>query len=71
MNSVLLISQIILAIALTLLIIVQAKGKGFVRGFGGGGNSFTRRGLEQVVFKLTFVVAALFIIVSFLPLVIN
>jgi len=67
MEKILLIFQIISSIALVILIIMQAKGTGFGRSFGGGGNvSFTRRGLEKVVFKFTFVVAGIFIAVSIL-----
>jgi len=67
MEKVLLIFQIISSITLVILIIMQAKGTGFGRTFGGGGNvSFTRRGLEKVVFKFTFVVAGIFIAVSIL-----
>jgi preprotein translocase subunit SecG len=69
MEKYLLILQIISSILLVILIIMQAKGTGFGRTFGGGGNvSFTRRGLEKVVFKLTFVIAALFIAVSVLQI---
>jgi preprotein translocase subunit SecG len=67
MERLLLIFQIISSITLVILIIMQAKGTGFGRTFGGGGNvSFTRRGLEKVVFKFTFIVATIFITVSIL-----
>jgi protein translocase SecG subunit len=61
--------QITLAVLLIGLITIQAKGKGFARGMGGGSASFTRRGLEKLVFKMTFVVSALFIIISILQLI--
>jgi len=48
---------------------MQAKGTGLGRSFGGGGNvSFTRRGLEKVIFKITFVFSALFIASSLLQI---
>jgi len=63
------ILQIIISIILIGLILVQAKGTGFGRSSGLGGASFTRRGLEKLVFRLTFVVAFLFVVVSTLRLV--
>jgi protein translocase SecG subunit len=58
--------QIVIATTLVLLILVQAKGTGFGRS--ANATSFTRRGLEKVVFKLTFVVTGLFILISLLQL---
>ena len=58
------------AVALTAVILIQARGTGFGRGWGSSGASFTRRGLERVVFRLTFIIAAVFIFVSVLQLVI-
>jgi preprotein translocase subunit SecG len=68
MNIFFIISQIVLSILVVLLILIQNKGTGFGRAWGGGGSSFTRRGLEKVVFRATFVISALFIIVSLLQL---
>jgi len=62
-----LIIQIIISILLVLVILIQSKGTGFGRAWGGK-TSFTRRGLERVVFKATFVLAILFILVSILQL---
>ena len=69
MTQMLTILQIIISIILIGLILVQAKGTGFGRSSGLGGASFTRRGLEKLVFRLTFVVAFLFVVVSTLRLV--
>lgn len=69
MNRLFLILQIIAGIALMALILIQARGKGFSRPTGGTA-SFTRRGLEKIVFRFTFVVAAFFIVISFLQLAI-
>ena len=53
------------------LVLVQARGTGFGRSSGfGGGTSFSRRGLEKIIFRSTFVVALVFIVVSMLALVI-
>ncbi len=69
MRQVLSIFQIIISIALIALVLIQARGTGFGRSSGIGGASFTRRGLEKLVFRLTFVVVGLFIILSILQLV--
>ncbi len=65
MGSVFLILQIIFSLILIAFILLQAKGTGFGRSMGGASSSsFTRRGLEKVVFRATFIVAALFVVVS-------
>ena len=64
MDNVLLAIQIVVAVLLAIAILVQVKGNGFGRMWGGG--SFSRRGLESLVFKATFVLAFLFVVVSFL-----
>lgn len=66
MNNILQFTQIISALGLIILILIQSRGTGFGRPT--SASSFTRRGIEKIVFKLTFVVAALFVIVSLLPL---
>ncbi|RJR28224.1 preprotein translocase subunit SecG [Candidatus Microgenomates bacterium] len=65
-----LIVQIIVSISLSALVLLQVKGTGFGRVWGGLSTSSTRRGLEGVVFKLTFVLAALFFGISTLSIVI-
>ena len=70
MQTVFLLIQIFSAASLIFLILIQAKGTGLGSTFGGGqGTSFTRRGLEKVLFKLTFVIAIIFIAVSILQVV--
>ena len=69
MREVLTVLQIITGVLLVLFILVQVKGTGFGRVWGGA-PSFTRRGLEKLVFKLTFVVSGIFVILSLLSLVI-
>ena len=68
MKEVITILQIITGIVLVLFFLVQVKCTGFGRVWGGT-PSFTRRGLEKLVFKLTFVVAAIFVILSLISLV--
>lgn len=67
MESFLLGAQILLATTLTVLILIQTQGTGFGRSWGGA-SSFTRRGLEKIVYRFTFVVSALFLLVSILQL---
>lgn len=69
MKQALTIIQIVVSIILIGLILVQARGTGFGRSSGIGGASFTRRGLEKLIFRLTFVVVFLFIVLSILQLV--
>lgn len=71
MKNALTVSQIVISCVLILLIMVQARGTGLGRTFGGGGGtSFSRRGLERLLFRMTFVFVALFLIVSMLQLAI-
>lgn len=62
MNNVLLVFQIALGLLVSLLVLVQARGNGFARSSTEA--SFTRRGLEQLVFRSSFVAATLFIVLS-------
>lgn len=65
------IAQISVSILLIILVLLQVKGTGFGRAWGGlGGNSFSRRGLESLVFKLSFVSTALFITISIVILLV-
>jgi preprotein translocase subunit SecG len=59
------IVQVIVAIFLTILILMQSRGQGLGSVFGGDANVFqTRRGIELSIFKLTIGVAAAFLVVS-------
>lgn len=60
------IAQILVAILLTLVLLLQAKGSGVGTALGGGsGGSFrTRRGVEKSLFQLTIVLAIVFLAVS-------
>jgi len=63
--------QMIISVILIGLILIQARGTGFGRGGSfGGSSSFSRRGLEKLTFRLTFVSAFIFIVLSILQLVI-
>ncbi|MBI3443325.1 preprotein translocase subunit SecG [Candidatus Woesebacteria bacterium] len=69
-KTVLLVLQIIVSLVLIGVILIQAKGTGLGRTFGATSVSFTRRGLEKLIFKLTFVLTGLFILLSILQLLV-
>jgi len=60
------IAQVLVAIALTVVILLQAKGSGIGTALGGGssGSFRTRRGVEKTLFQLTIVLAVIFLAVS-------
>lgn len=61
------IVQIVLAVVLMGLILIQSKGAGLSGVFGGEGNIYsTRRGAERMIFIATVVVAVLFFGVALL-----
>lgn len=55
------VTQTICAVLLVIFVLLQVRGTGFGRG---STASFTRRGAEKLIFKLTFIVTALFLILS-------
>ncbi|MEJ7655173.1 MAG: preprotein translocase subunit SecG [Chloroflexia bacterium] len=66
MNQATQIGQIILAILLTVVILLQSKGSSFSGAMGGdsGGIYHTRRGLEKTLFQLTIALAVVFVALS-------
>lgn len=59
------IAQIIVSVALSIVLVLQAKGSGFGAGLGGSTSMFrTRRGIEKTLFQLTIVLVVLFVIIS-------
>lgn len=62
MKNIIQIIQAITALLLIIFVLLQVRGTGFGRG--ASSSSFTRRGVEKLVFKLTFVVTAIFLILS-------
>jgi len=71
MRESMLVIQIIVSVALTALVLLQVKGTGFGRVWGGLSTHSSKRGLEGLVFKTTFVVAFLFIVLSISTLLIS
>lgn len=66
MKQVVQIVQAISALFLIIFVLLQVRGTGFGRST--NSSSFTRRGIEKLVFKLTFVVTAIFLIFSAISL---
>ena len=59
------IIQIIISVLLTAAILLQAKGTGLGHTFGGGGEFYrSKRGVEKVLFRLTIILTALFLLSS-------
>lgn len=68
--SFLIIAQMLLGGLLIALILIQNRGAGLGSAWGGGGELYiTRRGMEKMLFKLTILVAALFVVVSLASLI--
>ncbi len=64
------LAQMILAIALIASILLQQRGTGLGGAFGGEVTAYrSRRGIERTLFRLTIVLAVLFVIFSLLNLV--
>jgi protein translocase SecG subunit len=59
------ITQIILAIFLTTIIILQSKGGGLGSAFGGSASYHTKRGAEKSLFALTIITCIVFVTVAF------
>ncbi len=65
MNTILLIIQILLSVALVGVILMQSQGSGMGSSFGGGGEFYrSRRGIEKVLLKVTVIIAVLFLLSS-------
>ena len=69
MREILSIIQIILGVVLIGLILLQTKGAGLGSAFGGEIAFYqTRRGVEKLLFYLTIIVSALFLVISLIGL---
>lgn len=70
MNNVILFLQIAVSVCLMVLIILQAKGVGLGRAWGGAGDFYkSRRGVEKIVFNSTIILVIIFLISSILSLI--
>lgn len=63
------ILQLVLGIALSTCILLQSRGAGLGSSMGGGGELYsTRRGVEKMMFRITVILAVMFIGISLSPL---
>jgi preprotein translocase subunit SecG len=61
MKNIILVVQLVISCLLMAAILLQAKGVGLGRAWGGGGEFYrSKRGVEKILFKLTVVLAVLF-----------
>ncbi|MBI2007572.1 MAG: preprotein translocase subunit SecG [Candidatus Blackburnbacteria bacterium] len=66
----LMLAQTVLAAILVALVLLQSRGAGLGSAWGGGGELYTtRRGMEKMLFRLTILVAGLFVVVSLASLI--
>ena len=69
MRNIILVTQIIISILLSVLILIQPGGSGFGKS-SLKKSSFTRRGLEKLIYKITFISAAVFIVLSVIQILV-
>lgn len=69
MKNAIYIIQAVSAVVLILTVLIQSKGTGFGRGVGPS-SYHSKRGLEKIVFKLTVVMSIVFVVASFLNLLV-
>ncbi len=62
METILMTTQAIISILLALIILVQSKDEGLSATFSSGGVHATRRGAEKIIFRMTIVLAFLFML---------
>jgi len=62
MFKLLMTTQVIISVLLSFIIIVQSKDEGLSATFTSGGVQTTRRGAEKIVYRITIILAALFIL---------
>jgi len=73
MQQILSISQIVISLALIVTILLQQRSAGGASFLGGGGSDtsyYTKRGFDKILFTSTIILAALFMISSFLNLLV-
>ena len=71
MDNIFNITQIVIAVLLTIAILFQQRGTGLSAAFGGeGGVYFKKRGAEKVIFIATIILAALFVLSAVVRMII-
>ncbi|UCD53955.1 MAG: preprotein translocase subunit SecG [Dehalococcoidia bacterium] len=69
MQTYLNIAQIVVAIALIIIILLQVRGGGLGGIFGQPGTVYrTRRGVEKIMFQITIVLVSVFLVIAVLTL---
>jgi len=69
MKNVVIIFQLLVAVSLIILILLQSKGVGLGKAWGGSGEFYkNRRGVEKILFNATILLAFLFLVSSLLSL---
>lgn len=69
MRNALLLINIVVSIAITVLILIQGRGGGLGGAWGGGGETFhTRRGIDKITLRLTIILIVVFFLISALNL---
>jgi len=59
------VAQIVIAVAVSASILLQARGTGLTSTFGGESTAYrSRRGLERTLFRLTVVLIAVYVVIS-------
>lgn len=72
MSTIIIIFQLMISVLLSVLILLQAKGVGLGRAWGGGGEFYkSKRGVEKVIFRFTIILTAAFLITSILNLIVR
>ncbi len=71
MSNAILISQIILGVILSVIIVLQNKGEGLSSTWGGGGMAYhSKRGVEKLLMRSTITISILFILISIVAILI-
>ncbi len=72
MKTSLYLAQIVVAVALTVLVLLQAKDAGLGSMFGGGdmGVFKTRRGVEQTLYRATIVLGIVFLVLALVTVIV-
>ena len=66
------ILQILISVLLIALILIQARGAGLGEAWGGSSEFFvSRRGMEKIIFLATVILAVLFLLSSFISLLLS
>jgi preprotein translocase subunit SecG len=59
------VAQIVIAVAVSASILLQARGTGLSSTFGGESTAYrSRRGLERTLFRLTVILIAVYVVIS-------